>query len=537
MEDWVLGTDKTAYPYHLERYNITLFATGTKVIFIDHNNNDNIVDTGLTITDDVVTEFDESHGDIYLINPVDGLIRIMFTEVVADAAAGATQLTIHTDGAARLSQFSITAGNIRIGGIDYSFSAVDLLTGNLTVTPLSNAITSSSVAFVTQLVPNAPKGSKVLAWKDSLNIIGVENNIGGTGNSELPQSTLYYSDFSATIAPERIIDFAGGKAGSELVGHHGVLQNIIATKDFVYLFKDNETYFINTNSVDINTGSRFPQLFSSIYGCPNTKSATVMENVVVFLTSNKRIIRTNIIIEGGSTQIQPDETFDSPIRELLDSLDDDQTEARVWYQTKRKELHIKCRIQGSILELIYDNDKGIWCPPDTNKFNNGFFEIKGEPYCTSDFDDTIWRMDSGTSDDGADIESIVAFGEFEHKDSRTTVDWGKYAVSGGMTKGTVINWEPIINGTIGTTKVITDKFVIFAPATPIAANPIGSVVLGGSIIDQIAGDFDEKLAIYPAKARRFKPILRANGDGHFFFISSWSIELPKRYSRAILTTR
>lgn len=529
-----------ATPLHVSRYNITFFAVGDSVKYVDHNNSDTIVDTGLSLSGSGEdTDLKESNGDVYITNTTDGLHKIYIMRLDGSVSLGAGTINVDNDGAARLSVFSKTSGDLRINGTAEAFSSVAVgsgAPGTLTLSgTASQNYSNNTVAIVTQsLASGRPKGNKIVFFKESMNVIGVgADGADVTTGSEVPQTTLYYSDFSVATYAERIIDFANG--GFEMVGKDGILTNAIATRDYMYLFKENEAYYISIYDVNTSTKGRPPQLFSAKYGCVNKHCADVMGDFVVWLTNNKRIIASNIRVEDGTAALYPDERFDSPIRELLDLMDDDQSSARVYYQTKRKELHVKVSISNQIVEVVYDNDKGIWCPPDTNKLFHGYFEIKGEPYATSDNGDTIYKLDDGGNDDGADIESCIATGIFEFKDGRTMCDWGSIAVSGSGTVNTTIEYTSTTEQGESGVKEINITEAEFGLGSPIGAVGIGSGIIGGGEEIPSEADFDVQKAVYPAKARQIQHKFYCYGDGHKMTIKSWS-QKAKAYTNQLLTT-
>lgn len=526
-----------ATTFHVDRYNITFFICDTDVKYVDHNNSDAVVDTGIALTTGETTWMDEYNGDLYLTNPTDGLQRIVITRLNGALTDVDTEMVIDKDGAARLSVFSKTTGDLIIGGTSEAFDSVTVATGVLTHTgTVSQAYSDNSIAIVVHDISSGrPKGNKMIFWKETMNVIGVGVDEADTTKSDIPPTTLYYTDFALASGSEKIIDFTNG--GYEMVGKSGTLTNAVPTRDYMYLFKEDSTYFIAVANVNVDTGARPPVLFSAKYGCVNQFSADVMGDFVVWLAPQKRVIKSNIQVEDGISALYPDEEFDMPIKEILEQLDDDQSSARVYYQTKAKELHIKCVIDSETVELVYDNNLGVWCPPDTNKNFNHYTEIDGEPYATSDNDDTVYRLDDTLSDDGADIECTLGLGEFEFEDSRTTLQIGDIAVSGSLSSDTNIDYKPVIDGNEYDLHNIDDTNVSFENLYPIGSIGIGGSVIAGGEDYEEEGEFDVSLSNYPATINRWQPVFHSFGDGHKFTIKSWSMKGIKAFNRPVLTTK
>jgi len=109
--------------HYMSKYDITFFAGGTKLFYLDWNlATPTVVDTGVTLTTGKTTRFAEFGGDLYLTNTTDGLRRLVVFRLRGAATISATRLNIDHDGAARLKVFSITSGNLRIQGTNEAFA-------------------------------------------------------------------------------------------------------------------------------------------------------------------------------------------------------------------------------------------------------------------------------------------------------------------------------------------------------------------------------------------------------------------------------
>ena len=532
---WDLGSaGNAANSLHVERFNITFFAVGTSVVYVDHNSSDTVVDTGITLSGaGTDTWFGEYNGDVYFTNTTDGLHRIVLTRLNGAVSSGAAAILIDQDGAARLSVFSHTTANLRIGEVDEAFNAVTVSTGSLTLvgTALNNYSDNAIAIVYHNISSGRPKGSKFVFWKETMNVIGV---LGGeaTANSDVPPTTMYYSDFATGGASENIVSF--GANAYEMVGKSGIITNIVDARDYLYLFKNEEAYAISVGDVNLTSGARPPNLFSPKYGCINEKCADTMGDFIVWLCPQKRIMKSVRSVQDGVSVLEADEQFDRPLKEFLDLMDDDQSKAMVYYQTKAKELHVKVSIDGQYLEFVYDNDKRVWCPPDTNKLFNSYFEIDGNPYATSDNEDTVFQLDEGTDDDGADIECVIATGIYEYDDGRTWCEWKPISISGSLNAGATIEYTPCSENGEGIMKEITVSNE--STGSAIGSIGVGSAIIGGGGEETSIKEFDEKRGIVPAKTRQIQHKFYTYGSGSEMSIKSWS-HGAVAYTKEFLTTK
>ncbi len=152
----VSGLSATCF-YH-STYDIAFFAVGTK-LFYRHFGTNTTYDTGITLTSGTVTRFDEFNGDVYLSNTTDGVYRIMVTRLNGNVAIGG-DIIVDVDGAARLSVFGDTTGNIRVNGTNEAYGAVTVSTGTLDTTA-SQAYSDNDIAIFIDRYASLEKASKI----------------------------------------------------------------------------------------------------------------------------------------------------------------------------------------------------------------------------------------------------------------------------------------------------------------------------------------------------------------------------------------
>ncbi len=170
------------------------------------------------------------------------------------------------------------------GATTFTYTIVTGATSPDTGTPI---LTSDAVACTTTVGANysageialfvdtttatsSPKGSKVEFWIESANVVGVQANF--STNYQAPTYTHFYADSADAHAVgglAKAYTFSGGKSGNNIVGRRGVLTNILALNDYLFLFTELETYKISNADVNIVTGERTPRLFTPAYGCAN----------------------------------------------------------------------------------------------------------------------------------------------------------------------------------------------------------------------------------------------------------------------------
>lgn len=532
---WDLGhAGKPAMPFYVERFNITFFAVDTKVYYIDHNNADAKVDTGITFTSGTVSRFEEHHGNIHVTNVTDGGRLIVITRLNGAVTLGAATIVTDIDGGSRANAFdtklSPSPMNLRIAGTNEAYTSISDGTFTLTGTS-SKAYSDNTIAIVVyDISAVAPKCAKFVEWKECIHAIGISADE-ATVSTDIAPSTLAFTKFAIATEIENSVTWDSGTAGTEGVGRSGDLQNALATRDYLYLFKTDETYYISTADVNQTTGARPPQYLGP-HGCLNPDSAADMGNgEIVFLTSGKRIIRIKISTQSGAAVVYPDESFDIPLRNTLKKMASDQTGAFVYYHKAERLLFVQVRIGSEMITLVYDNNIQKWIGFDTNKAFRGVFEKSGDLYATDLYDDTVYKIDETNYDDGQDIQWVIATGEFENEDGRRKCYWKNCELSGGIGPASVINWRAVIGGQHTKTKVNDSEGISFSDGGSIGKILIGST-LGGDTESKEMVEWERNRIIYPSLGSSCQIILF--GTGGSARLDSYTIR-AKALSQSITT--
>jgi len=445
---------KKAKSHYSKRWNLTFFSLNGKVKFIDRNNGDNVIDTGLALTATETTRFGEYSGDIYTINRTDGLRQIhvgRVNETSADSGDGDIKVDQHLAG--RLLAFSDTVGTLNIATttlFSESYSSV-AATGVITLSnTLDNAVPDNTIVFtVEDISSNRPFGSSLTFWLERMVVWGVVDDQASYNATSIDDAvnTVYMSKFALRDALQNIIDFdTSGTASIEQVGKSGEVTNCLATRDYLYIFKEDETYFTSVADVNLTTGAPIPQLLSTQYGCVNEDSAIDMGNgLIAFMTNNNRIIGIKISTESGAAVVFPDEGFDQGIRNTALSFDDDKTNFLAFYHTGRRLGYFQVQINAVVVTLVFDNNPNIkdWLPPDTNKSFFDYHERNGVLFATDLADDTIYQIDIGNEDEGIEIDCIIATGIFESQTN--DFEWRDMILSGIVSQDAVVDVEASVD--------------------------------------------------------------------------------------------
>lgn len=505
---WDLAeADKSAKSFYVERYNVTFFSLNGKVKYIEHDRGDAIVDTGLSLTATETTTFAEYAGDVYCINPTDGLRQIHVFRLNDTAPnSGDATFTIDQDGGGRLNAFGDTSGTMRIRGTNEAYSAVTTAGVVTHSTTLSQTYADNDIVITVEDISSGkPKGSKIVFWKERMIIIGVPS----ATDTDNATQIAFMSQFASARDLQKIIVFGiTGGATEEWVGKSGSLKNIVSTRDYLYYFKEGETYFSSVGDVDATSGATFPQLLSNNYGCVNEECAVDLgSGLIAYLTKNKRIMAIKISTDSGAAVVFPDESFDQAIRNTLNLLDDDQSESIMFYHKGKRLLFVQVSVDSQVITLVYDNNIGKWLPPDDNKVFSSYFEKDGLLYATQKNDDTIFEMDNGEQDDGNPFESVIGLPVIEFDNGRTTLELKELRLSGGISETGTIQVENIVNNGTSQLKTIDSSGLSFSDLESLGTVTMGTTVLGDGGTETILAEWDKRFGLYPRYGSSFQCIL------------------------------
>lgn len=526
---------KASRPFHVARYNVTFFSINGKVLFVNHNNSDAVVDTGITLTDTNGrhTRFAEYAGDIYLTNTTDGLRQIHMGRV-NDAAAtnGDAFITIDQDLYGRLAAFGDTTSDLRIANSTPFTEAVTSIASTGVVTlanTLNAAVPDDTIIYTVEDISSGrPKASGITFWKERMILWGVVYDTA----LDTPTNSVYMSSFATLTALENLIDFnVANTAAIEVVGKGGVVTNVLSTRDYLYVFTQNETYFASEADVDATTGGTPPQLLSNQYGCVNEDcSVDLGSGLVTFLTNNRRWMGIRIATQTGAPVVFPDESFDSPVRNTVALLDADQSNSFLFYAPNERRCFLHCDADSTRIVLKYNTEIQKHEPPRDGWSISGMFVRDGVTYSTDLNDDTIYEHGVGFQNNGFDYEIVIASSLIEDSDGRTTLGLKSVAVSGRIGELSTVTLESYVSEGTPQQKDFTSDI-------PASSGAIGSVALGTTTLGSGSGSelspYDQLFGIYPKYGSSYQMVARSLGA---FTLSSYTV-YGAPLSRPLLTLK
>lgn len=516
-------------PFHVSRYDVTFFAINGKVKFVNHNNADAVVDTGLSLseTDGRKTRFGEYAGDIYLTNRVDGLRQIHMGRV-NDAAAtlGDGFITVDQDLAGRLLAFGDSTSSLRIATtVPFAETMSSVATdGVVTLSDtLDAAVPDNTIVYTVEDISSGkPKGSGITFWKERMIIWGVTSDTAVDTATNL----VYMSSFALIsggdgTALENIIDFAtANTAAREMLGKGGIVTNCLATRDYLYMFTEDSAYYSGVADVSLTTGGTLPQLLSNQYGCINEDCAADLGNgLAVFMTKNKRYIGIRIATETGAPVVFPDESFDSPISNTVALFDSDQTDAFIFNAPNEHRCYFHANVDTERVVSKFNSEIQKWEPPRTNWSFGGMYIRNGVTYAVELTDDTVWQCGEGFQDNGVsfEYEKIAATSLVEGDDGRKTLSLTAVGVSGRASELASVTVESYVGG--GTPLQKT-----FTVPSGVSEGSLGSVSLGSTTLGEGIGtdmsNYDKYFGVYPRYGSSYQLVVRSTGA---FTVSSYSV--------------
>lgn len=518
---------KASRPFHVPRYDVTFFAINGKVLFVNHNNSDAVVDTGisLTETDGRKTRFKEYAGDIYLTNVTDGLRQIHMGRVNDSAATlGDGFITVDQDLAGRLLAFGDSTSSLRIATTS-PFAETMASVATTGVVTLANtldaAVPDNTIVYTVEDISSGrPFASGIEIWKERMILWGVVYDTA----MDTATNLVYMSKFALLTDIQNIIDFdVTGTAAKEMVGKGGVVTNVLSTRDYLYMFTQNETYYASVADIDLTTGGTPAQLLSNQYGCVNEDCAVDLGNgLVAFLTNNKRVMGIRIATETGAPVVFPDETFDSPISNTVALLESDQSDAFMFNASNDHRLYAHVNIDSERIVMKYNTEIQIWEPPTTGWSFGGMFVRNGVTYATELTDDGVHQLNDGFQDNGTDYEVVMATSLIESEGGRKTLSLTNYGISGRIGALTTVTAESVVGGGSAQQKSFTAGASVSSGSLGSVA--VGSTTLGDGVFEDME-EYDKLYAIFPKYGQSVQIRVRslANVSGGAFSLSSYTV--------------
>lgn len=456
--------------------SLMLCVTNGKIFHNGNGSMTSLVGTGLTAG--VRTRIREYNGDFYLTNTTDAYTRVAVSTLASNLTAGvSTSLTVAAGQGWRFG----TSGTIRIDGDDITYTSRtnDVLT--ITAATVTSNHTAGATTFVTEVTQpsGAPKALDVAFWAEKAFAIGV---LGVAGN-KYTDATTFYSATANIANPEYIYNFTSGGAGTELIGKGGGNTAIISTRDNLFIFKKRGIeYFYG---IDSTSGAPLHKSISEIYGVPNPDCVTQMGNNVVFFTGKE--IKTIGIQDESVYTFTIDPYFDANIQRTLQVLDDDQDDAAIIFDTKKKLLKLWVNYQGQRICFTYfipnrisatQQYTGGWSV-DTGKNAKLLIYWNDEVYWAGFGEDILYQDEVGYEDNGTPIEVIADTKDFTGSNFINPDEWQKGAIDGYMVAGSQFDWTIYVDDVAVATMTVDDSYISSSGGFPIGNQGVGLGIIGG----------------------------------------------------------
>lgn len=524
---------KASRPFNVPRYNVTFFAINGKVLFVNHNNSDAVVDTGISLSDTNGrnTRFAEYAGDIYLTNQTDGL-RQIHMGLVNDAAAtlGDGFITVDQDLAGRLAAFGDTTSSLRIATtVPFAETMSSVAsTGVVTLSDtLDAAVPNNTVVYTVENISSGrPFASGIAFWKERMVLWGMNYET----TVDFAPNVLFMSKAAIMTEIENVINFTvADTAARESIGKGGILTAVLPMRDYIYAFTKEETYYASVGDINLTTGATPFQLLTSKYGCVNEDCvADIGNGTGAFLTNNKRIIGIKISSEQGAPVVFPDELFDSPISNTNALLDSDQSDSFFFASPNDKKLYCHCNVDGSRIVQKFNTEIRVWEPPRTGWSFGGMYSMNSVTFATMLTDDDVVQCNEGFQDLGQDYEVVIATSLIEDSDGRTTLKLNSIGISGRASELATLTLENYVGEG-------TPQQKSFTVPSGISSGALGTVVLGNTTLGSGMGTdmspYDKLFGISPTYGPSYQAVLRSTGA---ITLSSYSV-YGNALSRPLLT--
>lgn len=542
-------TNNPATCFYHSTYDIAFFALGTKLYYRDFTNSATY-DTGITLTTGTVTRFDEFFGDVYLSNTTDGIYRIMVSRLNGAVAAGG-DVTLDVDGAARLSVFGDTSGNIRINGVDEAFATVTVSTGVLDTTSSAAYADNAVAIFVDGPYSSLEKPSKVMFWKSRLHIMGFP----AATNADQPNNTVMAGQFvigqTGAAGIELIVDFTYGTGGSTkiTVGGGGKVTNILGVADYIYFFTENKVFATAASAIATSgssIGLTIPEEKDVLHGCVNEDSATVMgNNAITYISNDNRFMRIPISTETGAAVSPPEEDFDVDIRDEIKNMDRARDGFMVYHFRGGRQTIYQVRIQGQWYWYIFDHNiirvqgsntvRGAWQPPQQISPVRGFFERDGKLHGTDASTDKVYQYFQVYNDNLSPIQSVIATGEFNVGNAMLE----RAELQGEINQPSEVNIRCYVTNDRAGRRSGSAKIIYGSDYTYGEDHGVGNDEVGAGGVEAFSGTtarWRKGFGIFPSEGSRVQLVAENFIDGGYFSVNSFSIsgkQYPRTFSNSL----
>lgn len=429
--------------------------------------------------------FMEFEGQIHYANGVDAPGRIATSTLPSDVTAGATEVDLKPGTGPRFPASG--TGYCEGDTFTWGGKTSDQLT---TVSGILDHDSGAVVVYPTTFSPATVTTPSILAqWYFCLHVAG----------APAKPRLLEFSKFAIASAPERFYDFSASTAGTEIVGEGGEITGFFKTRRYFYIFKEDSIHYIDKSEVNTTSGARPPGELDTDFGIPNQRCVCNMNGRVAFLSQTKRLIPISITatVNGQNVSTGPnvDGSFDTRILNYLQTIDDDLSDAWVFFNPYDKLLKIGVKRDGIREILVYDANLDIFYPPDTNKPFDFMCYLGTKSYALDTEGGRIYLDEVGQYDYDTAISTNWRTGRVGAP-FRRSVQRYVYA-HGKMTRGSTATVELLINGDSAFTKTLDDSFIkTGAVGTQVGYGGVGSVGTGAGGEAPQAYEFQFPIGVY-----------------------------------------
>jgi hypothetical protein len=466
--------------------------------------------SGLTTTKN--TDFLEYYDDLYILNATDATVRAVKTELTADVTAG--DGTINVSDTAKFS----STGTIYINGDSITYTGK---TGT-TFTGCSGALAHTSGDWVTQTSTptDVPVGQFMEEYGNKSWVAGLNASV------TLPTAPwrLYYSVTALATTSTNFYDFTSSGSGQEFLAHGDKITALLKFKNNLLIGKRDEIEYI-VGFDDTTPPAPIKQQFFRQDGVINYKCLVASENSVFYFTGRR--IKNLFTPEGyDGIQINPD--FDDPVVDILEKLDDDQSNACMNYNPNTFKLTLSCKEKGfsyNNIKLEYDTKYDYW-QLRTNQNASCYTVLNGTTYYGSDLLGEVRKDNTSYTVGGASYPTYRLSKSYVLDDKNKIKDFLFFHIGGRIATNTEIILRIFVDGELALTKAI-NKDNIDNPSN-ISNGSIGNAVIGNQTIgggseEAGLGNFFE---IYPVgvRGKELQYSITSSGAGQNYEINSIGIE-------------
>lgn len=250
-----------------------------------------------------------------------------------------------------------------------------------------------------RLTATLPEGAKISFWdvfQDNIRLFGADEK----------SNVVYKSRAGKDNSPQDILNFTGD--GSDDMVKRSPITGSASLRGKLYFFTETSIELVTTNSV-VSVWDVLTMFSTPIAGenqLANNRCAIVADDVVFFWTKGNQL--KTLEFRQGFTEIWVGDITNrknQSIQRILDTLDEDQSNAFGYYHKEKKLLFFHLKQKGeqfNNMVLVYDviNDSFLI---DDNKYYSDVAKVGMKYYAGSSINMEMYEDETGNSDRGDPI--------------------------------------------------------------------------------------------------------------------------------------